>query len=1060
MSRQLTLLFCLLFSCTTILYSQTKTIKGLVISADDGEPIIGATILIQGTSVGTITNIDGEFALQVPETATTAVFSYVGMKSQELPITPEMLVKLGSNSQALDEVVVTAMGISKEKKALGYAVQDVKSEQLTQGANSSFVGALQGKVSGVDFSPTSGMPGASAKMTIRGSRSFTGDNTPLYVVDGMPISSASDYSTGGSVTGTDNANRSFDIDPNDIESINILKGQAASALYGMRASNGVVIITTKSGRNANKGKPQISFSSSISMDKVARLPKLQSNYAQGSAGKYVPTGQSSWGPLISDLANDPTYGGNNFGHDGQYYVPQWGLANGTGMEDEANWVTPDSYTNAKDFFRTGYIWNNSLNVQQANDKGFYSFSLGNAKQNGIVPGTGMDRYNVKLSAETNLNPHFTTGYTGNFIYSRIDKQQGANDGIVSSVYLAPPSYDLAGIPNSKFGDPNTQVSYRTVSRWGNPYWISENCEYFEKTFRFFGNAYLNYKTNFGTDNHTLQARYILGTDAYQTNYTSKNAYGFRDGAGSMTNRYLTKIALNSLATATYNWIINDDLTFDALVGNEFIHNSLKVADNTGTNFNFPGWDHMNNASVYDNSDTDSQTRTVGFFANASLAYKNMLYLNVTGRDDIVSTMPSKHRSFFYPSVSLGFIFTELESLQNDILTFGKIRLSYAEVGMAGQYYPDYFVKGSFGGGFINGVSILYPINGNMGYRKSATVYNPDLKPQNTISYEAGADLTFLRGLVSMNFTYSRQNVKDQIFSVPLPRSTGASSYYTNGGKVHTDAYELGVTVTPIRTRNVEWNVNLNYTKINNYVDELADGVTSIFLGGYTTPNVRAMAGEKYPVVWGSCFKRDDAGNIVITESGMPVAGGEGVIARTSPDFTLGFNTGLTVYKARLTATFDWRKGGQIMAGTNGELDYYGVSKESGKDRDRGYALSTGVVQTGTDENGNPVYSAPQTIQIPADQIESFYTQRASIWESRVSDNDFVKLREIAFNYEIIKTQNLELYANVFARNIIIWSKVKNIDPETSQGNGNMAGAFERFSLPQTTSYGIGFNIRF
>jgi TonB-linked SusC/RagA family outer membrane protein len=1042
------------------LSAQNKTISGLVVSADDREPIVGATVMVKGTSIGTVTSIDGDFSLQVPESAATLIVSYVGMITQEVAVAPVMNIRLASNTEVLDEVVVTAMGISKEKKALGYAVQDVKSEQLTQGANTSLTGALQGKISGVDFSPTSGMPGASSKMVIRGSRSFTGDNTPLYVVDGMPIASSFDWSTDYSVTGTDNANRSFDIDPNDIESINILKGQAASALYGMRASNGVVIITTKSGRNARKGKAQISFSSTFSSDRIARTPEVQTNYAQGSGGLYAPAGQSSWGPLISELPNDPAYGGNNFGYPGKYFVQQIATAYGLTRDDAEAWVTPGAYDNINGFFRSGYVWNNSLNVQKATDAGNYSFSLGSANQEGIVPGTGMERYNAKLASETALNEYFTTGFTGNFVYSRIDKQQSANDGIVSSVYLAPGSYDLKGIPSSAYADPYTQVSYRTVSRWGNPYWISEYCSYYEKNQRFFGNAYLDYKTDLGGTDHLLDVKYTLGTDAYQTNYTNMNAYGFRDSKGSITMRGYTKITLNSLLTATYNWKISDELVFDALAGNEIIHEANKYYTQEGVDFNFPGWNHMDNISVYTSEERYLQKRTVGFFGNASLSWRNMLYLNVTGRNDWVSSMPRGKRSFFYPSVSASFIFTELEGLKNPVLTFGKARLSYAEVGMAGSYYPDYYVKGGYSGGFISGITIQYPINGQMGYLKSTTVYDPNLRPQNTRSYEGGLDLTFLNGLFSLNYTYSRQDVTDQIFSVPLPRSTGSSSFYTNGGRVHTDAHEVSLGIRPVDRRNVKWDLAFNFSKIDNYVDELAEGVENIFLGGYTSPNVRAMQGEKYPVVWGTTYRRDPSGNIVISESGMPVAGAEGVISRTSPDFTLGFNTSLELYKFRLSATFDWHKGGQILAGTNGELDSYGVSKASGDDRDRGYLYSTGVMQIGTDAEGNPLYSEVQTVQIPADKIEEYYTTRASIWESRVFDNDFVKLREVSLSYPLYKGSALEVNANIFARNLLLYAKVPNIDPETSQGNNNMAGSFERFSLPQTSSYGLGFNVKF
>ena len=356
--KRIALCLCLLAASRVMLPAQEKTVSGRVVSADDNEPVAGATVIIKGSSIGTVTSFDGEFTLQPPAGATTLTVSFIGMVSQEVAIAPSMLIRLATDAQAIDEVVVTALGISREKKALGYAVQDVKSEQLTQGANTSLTGALQGKLSGVDFSPTSGMPGASSKMVIRGSRSFTGNNTPLYVVDGMPVASTSYWGTGDSVTGADNANRSFDIDPNDVESVNILKGQAASALYGMRASNGVVVITTKSGRNAPKGKAQVSFSSSFGVDRIARTPEVQTRYAQGSAGKYAPQGQASWGPLIENLPDDETYGGNNYGFPGRYFVQQIASAYGLTRDDAAAWATPGVYDNINNFFRQGYVWNN------------------------------------------------------------------------------------------------------------------------------------------------------------------------------------------------------------------------------------------------------------------------------------------------------------------------------------------------------------------------------------------------------------------------------------------------------------------------------------------------------------------------------------------------------------------------------------------------------------------------------------------------------------------------------------------------------------------------------
>ena len=629
--------------------------------------------------------------------------SYIGMQTQEVVIKPNLRVVLKADAQKLDEVVVTAMGISREKKALGYAVQDVKSDALTRAANTDLAGALQGKVSGIDITPSSGMPGASSKITIRGSRSFTGDNTPLYVIDGMPIASTADVSTSltDGAYGTDYANRAVDIDPNDIESINILKGQAASALYGMRASNGVIVITTKSGKGADKGKPTITFSTNLSFDKISTLPELQQEYAQGSGGTFDPSSPFAWGPKISELANDPTYGGNTdnsytsqYGkQSGKYYVPQLAAA---GMNP---WATPQAYNNMKDFFETGVSWSNNVNVAQRFDKGNYSFSLGNTTSNGIVPSTGMDRYNVKMSAEAQLHPNWTTGFNGNFVTSKISKQSTANTSVVATIYNAPVSYNMAGIPSHIEGDPYTQNTYR--DSWiDDAYWAVDNNQFSERSQRFFGNAFVKYTTKFGTDNHKLDIKYQIGDDAYTTNYSEIYGYGSTWApTGEDSEYHYTVNELNSLLTAAYTWNINEEWTLDALIGNEFVDKKTKYEYAYSMNFNFPGWNHLNNASVFSNESLYNKKRTVGNFANLSVAWKNMLYLSGSIRNDIVSSMPRDNRSFTYPSVSLGFIFTELAPLKNNILTFGKIRASYAEVGMAGDYTQSYYYTPSYGGGF-------------------------------------------------------------------------------------------------------------------------------------------------------------------------------------------------------------------------------------------------------------------------------------------------------------------------------------------------------------------------
>lgn len=1046
--------------------AQTTQVTGTVISAEDGEPIIGASIVVKGTANGTVTDYDGKFQLAVPSSAKTLLISYVGMKPQEIGIKPVVKVILETNTQNLDEVVITAMGISKEKKALGYAVQDVKADELTQAANTNLAGALQGKVSGIDIAPSSGMPGASSKITIRGSRSFTGDNTPLYVIDGMPIASSADVDTeimnNGSVSGADYANRAVDLDPNDIESINILKGQAASALYGMRASNGVIVITTKSGKGADKGKPSVTFNTNLAFDKVSTLPELQKEFAQGSYGEYAPYSQYSWGPAIADLANDPVYGGNvankytqaNGLHQGQYYVTQRAKA---GMDP---WATPGAYDNAKDFYQTGVTWSNSVNVAQRFDKGSYSFSLGNTTSNGIVPSTGMNRYNVKLAAEAQLHTNWTTGFNGNFVASKIKKQSTANSGVTATIYTAPVSYDMAGIPSFAEDKPHEQNTFR--EEWiDDAYWACDNNKFTERSQRFFGNAFLKYTTKFGTSNHKLEVKYQLGDDAYTTNYLDQYGYGTTwTSGGDATSYHYTINEMNSLLTAMYTWNINKDLVFDALLGNELVEKRTKYSYSYGMNFNFPGWNHMNNASVYSAEDKYYRKRTIGNFASLSLAWKNMLYLNVTGRNDIVSSMPRDNRSFFYPSVSAGWIFTELEPLKNNVLTFGKLRASYAEVGMAGDYIPTYYYTPGFGGGFYNGTPLMYPLNGMMAYTPYYVVYDPNLKPQNTKSYELGTDLTFLNGLFTLSYTYSRQNVTDQIFEVPLAGSTGTQSMMMNGGKMHTNTHEFTLGVAPVDTKDFKLDFAFNFSKIDNYVDELAPGVESIMLGGFVTPQVRAGIGDKFPVIYGVGYLRNEAGQIVVDENGIPQAGESVVIGKVAPDFRLGFNTNIELYKFRLSAVFDWKQGGQMYCGTAGEQNFYGASKLSSDYRKSGFMFGENSVKvTGTDANGNPTY-APNDIFVNGADAQDYFAMMRGIDEAYVYDNSFIKLREIALSYPVFSRSWLNVNVNVFARNILVWSQMKGFDPEATQGNNNMGGAFERFSLPGTASYGFGVNVKF
>jgi len=409
-------------------------------------------------------------------------------------------------------------------------------------------------------------------------------------------------------------------------------------------------------------------------------------------------------------------------------------------------------------------------------------------------------------------------------------------------------------------------------------------------------------------------------------------------------------------------------------------------------------------------------------------------------------MPRNNRSFVYPSVSLGLVLTELEALKgNSTISFAKLRGSWAEVGQAGSYLANYYSVPNYDGGFWLNTPVNYPLNGVNSYIPNNVMYDPNLKPQNTRSYEVGAEVRLFQNRISIDYTYARQDVIDQIFQVPLAGSTGAATLVMNGGKIHTNSHELSVSVIPVKTTDFDWTLTANFTKIDNYVDELKEGVNNIFLGGFTTPQVRASIGERFPVIYGTSFARDDKGNIIVGSDGLPKSGETKSLGTAAPKFNLGGTTAFRYKKITLAATFDWKNGGVMYSGTNSLLDTYGLSTKTAN-RDE-LIVQEGVTETGA-------------VNTKAVTKQALYnTAYANIAETAIYDASFVKLRELSLGYTLPQwSKALDMRVSAFARNILLWAKMPNLDPESSQGNNNMAGAFERLSVPQTTSIGAGINV--
>lgn len=1029
-----------------------SSVKGTVTSSEDGEPIVGASVMVDGTKTGTVTDLDGHFELNVPA-GSKLVITYLGMKKKTVTAAANMKVALDSDNKELKEVVVTAMGITRDKKALGYSSQNLKASDLNVAGTSSLVSALQGKLTGVSIRQSSGAPGASAQITIRGARSFDGNNTPLYVVDGMPIVSTPDFSTLQSVTGADYASRSIDINPDDIESVNVLEGQAASALYGIRASNGVILITTKRGAKGTE-KPVITFSTDLSGQTLSRKFEHQTVYAQGNGfSEYNPTSSMTWGPKITELANDAKYGGNvansytNNGanlHQGQYYNTKYAAA---GLD---GWTTPQLYDNVGDFFKTGLTQNATFGIAQSKKDLSYAFSLSDTYQKGIIPSTGMTRTGGRGAVDWKVNDQWKTGFSANYSATKITSAPGANSGIVNVVYSAPAEYNLKGTPYNVPGDPTSQICFRSVTYFNNPYWWADNDEFYQHTNRIFGNAYVEFRPKLGLgENYNLVFREQAGLDTYTTNNRTVAEIGSAyNKTGEVKNLGVQRNVFNNLLTANFTAKWND-FDFGFVLGNEFNHENARNWEYDGVGLSFYGQTTIGNTKTITTHDEyREQERTVGTFGQLTLSWKNMLYFTATGRNDVVSTMPSKNRSFFYPSVSFSWIFTELPQLKNNkTLSYGKLRMSYAQVGQAGQFYNNFMYTPGYGSGMYTYTPISYPLASANAYTPYFVKYDPNLKPQNTNNWEAGIDLNFFDNRVRFQYTYSYQDVRDQIFNVLTAGSTGYQYLRTNAGEMTTSSHEFSLQATVLQHRDYSVELGANFTKVHNFVKSLAPGVESIMLGGFVQPQIRAQAGFTYPNIYGLAFQRADNGELLLN-NGLPQPTNDSEnLGECSPNFNMGFNLSANYKRLSLTATLDWQDGGKMYNGTLLTMNYFGATKES-LPYHEGTMVAKGIDQATGLEN---------TVQVSKQKYFQAYN---NVTEAGIYDTSYLKLRDITLSYKLPKFAGIDLSVYAFARNLLVWAKMPSLDPESSQGNGNMGGYFERFSVPNTSSYGGGLKLSF
>ncbi|MEO5999948.1 MAG: SusC/RagA family TonB-linked outer membrane protein [Chitinophagaceae bacterium] len=1037
MRKLLLVLFCFAISIGQ-LTAQTKTVKGKL-SDQNGNPIPNASVTIKGLKAGTTTDLDGNFTLAVPPSAKTLIFSSVNFASKEMNIADrtDFNIQLQPSANDLKEVVVTSLGITRDKRSLGYATQTIKGDAIANKGAVNVVSALQGKVSGVNITGASGSAGASVNINIRGITSFTGSNQPLFVIDGIPISNDVDRTNGGP-NGTlgDNqpSNRALDIDPNSIESINILKGPAASVLYGSRAAAGAVIITTKKGSSA-KGKVELVLISSYSQQHVTGLQEVQNDYGEGLAGVYNPASTSSWGPKFGStptVANGLLVGG----------VP----------------VDYRAYPhNINDFFENAPIRENSATVNGGDAMQNFTISIANLNQKGILPNTVLKRTNLRFGANTTIGKvklggtiTFTNTVNSGVLGGNGASALGTLAGFTRSIDLT--SYKVNGTYKNPDGSNNFPIAGVE-----NPYFGAFENPIKSNLYRFTGSVTAGYDIT-----SWLNIGYRLGIDVYTDRRKQIFAVtAVRVPTGQVLENTIYRGEINGdlLLTAKKSDFIIKDLNISGLLGQNVNQRSFQNVQAQGDNLAFPGFYNISNATVFTNGSIESNTlrRILGYYAQASFDYKSYLFLELTGRADQSSTLPKLNNTYFYPAVSAGFIFTDALNINSDVLNYGKIRASVAKVGRDADPYllSNVYVSSSLGN---NVASFNFPLGSTAGFGASTRVAPVlPLKPEFTTSYEAGLNVGLFNSRISVDLTYFNAVSKSQIINVGLAPSTGFATKTTNTGRMTNKGVEVLINGGIISSKDVNWDLSFNYTRIVNKVTDIAPGITSFSIPGSAFTGSVPSIKIDYPfgVILGGLIPRSPSNERIINPTtGLynPVIANQ-VLADPNPNYSFGFTNNIRYKAISLNFTFDFTKGGQLLSFTTAIYKSRGVLKETAVDREQPRILP-GVIQVGDK-------FVPNNIQIPA---QSYWTALGGLQsEFNVYDATVFRFREISagfdFPADVIKRLKLKIVRfSIFAQNIFYVAPNAPFDPSVNtQGAGNIRG-LDLQGAPNARTIGVNLKL--
>lgn len=1048
--------FVMVFSLGNVL-AQTRTITGTVTGSDDGQPIPGASVFVKGTTMGTITQIDGDYSLSVPQDAEILVFSFVGMESQEQEIAGRTVINVVLNSSAIqmDEVIVTALGVSREKKAIGYAATSVSGDEIARSKTVNPLNALQGKVAGVDISTAPG-PGATQNVLIRGASSF-GNNQPLYIINGVPLTNSQNRSGDDLNAQVDFGSGINALNPDDIEDLTVLKGAAATALYGSRAANGVIMITTKTGSNTG-GKVNISYDGGYTISKVGRLPETQSEFGQGWSGDRALDENGNWGPL----------------YDGKDRV--WG-----NVVDNSQLLKPYVYLpdRVRDFYDFGVNFKNSLSFSGGNDQTTYYLSLSQNSLDGVIPTDkdSYDRYTIstngshkagKLTISSNVN--FSTEKN-----SSVASGQGTS--VLRSLYEIPEEVSVVDLEdyNSKFNNLNNYFTPYGV----NPYYVLNENSAIQNKHKIFGKFQLDYDLiddlkmtyRFGGDLEVANSE--VHTAIIDFDEGTPNAGSSTANPGSYTERRTTRIQMNHDFLATFNKQLGEDLSLTAIAGLNVNDRSYNWLEGSITSIDLPGFYNLANSLSPSVSDQyKMQRRLVGVYGNVDLSFRNFWYLTLTARNDWSSTLPVENNSFFYPGITTSFLVTDFLANNGNSLpgvSFLKLRAAY---GMTGNdtdpyYIYDRYVPGlSTNPGYPGIDDLTFPIGGVNSYTTSNQLGNASLEPELTTEFEVGVEARFLNHRVGFDFSYYNRFTDGLIATLPKDPSSGYTQQQANLGDIRNKGIELVVDGYPVRGRNFAWHMSLNYAANDNKVESL--DVEEVFLSGFGTGGIYAIEGMpigqfKFPTAKRVEF--DGETHVVVDGSGIPqpTADQELLNKDINEDFRLGFTNTFTYKGVSLGATLDYRSGGHIYSYTKDYMHWTGSSPESVLNGRNPFIIPNSVV-----ENADGTYSE-NTVAIAPTEWHTFYSTGGLQGEDyAIIDRSYLKLREVSLSYELpvslVERLNLNSVRVSFnASNILLWTPAENpyIDPETTTFGNDIDAKFGEFMANPSNEYytfGLTFSL--